>query len=150
MGQSGLGGRQRLFMDLGGTDLFEEIVGRQGIHMGFFAHRLNHALPKMDFLSFPVLVYTFGSFLSCSFHWSCYRKAKFIPPAVIANRGNSSLVLSLLKLNIRQNRKVPILSFFHIRANFIVVVSRLLKARGPSWQTGKRIWRGRMGEMSTL
>ena len=37
--------------------------------MGFFAHCLNQALPEMDFLSFPVFVYTLGSFLSCSFHW---------------------------------------------------------------------------------
>jgi len=55
--------------------------------MGFFARRLNHALPEMDFLSFPVFVYTFGSFLSCSFHGLLNRKAKIIPPVLIAIRG---------------------------------------------------------------
>jgi len=57
-------------MGLGVTDRFYQIVGSQCIYVGFFARRLNHALPGMGFLSFPVFVYTPGPFLSCSFHWS--------------------------------------------------------------------------------
>ncbi len=51
--------------------------------MGFFAHGLNHTLPEMAIVSFPVFVYTLWTFLSASFHCLLDRKAKIIPQAVI-------------------------------------------------------------------